>query len=152
MRLVVPLNVCHSAVRLSARASASSHLPVLSRRASLLPPTPCSVGRPLRLQARCFQHLAQQPQPPSQPPPPSAESKPTPPKQPAQAKKPSSDDAVHITVAEQRRKDWNIIKRLSGNLWPKGDWSTRSRVVLGVGLLISAKVCLYLVSLGNTGN
>ncbi|KAF7793718.1 hypothetical protein EIP86_004834 [Pleurotus ostreatoroseus] len=52
----------------------------------------------------------------------------------------SPEDAVHISLAEQRKKDWNIVKRLSRNLWPKDDWSTRSRVILGVGLLVAGKL------------
>ena len=138
MRLVVPLQLSHNTARLSARTSGTVRLAVFSHRSSFITPGAYAVKRPLGVQTRYFQHLSQQQQ---QPQPPSTESKPTPPKQPATAKK-ASNDAVHITVAEQRRRDWNIIKRLSGNLWPKGDWSTRSRVVLGVGLLISAKVCM----------
>lgn len=57
--------------------------------------------------------------------------------------KPPADlggDAVHVTVSEQRKKDWSIVKRLLKNIWPENDWSTRGRVILGFGLLISAKV------------
>ncbi|THG95220.1 hypothetical protein EW026_g6390 [Hermanssonia centrifuga] len=64
-------------------------------------------------------------------------------KSPAKANpKPTStpEDAIHISLAEQRRKDWDIVKRLSGNLWPKDDWSTRGRVVLGVGFLVCGKL------------
>lgn len=46
-----------------------------------------------------------------------------------------------LTVAEQRKKDWNIIKKLLINIWPPGDWSVKSRVVFGVALLVGAKVC-----------
>ncbi|KAH9921201.1 P-loop containing nucleoside triphosphate hydrolase protein [Epithele typhae] len=49
-------------------------------------------------------------------------------------------DAVHITQSEQRSRDWHIIKRLTRNLWPKDDYKTRARVVLGVGLLVGGKV------------
>jgi ATP-binding cassette subfamily B (MDR/TAP) protein 7 len=63
-------------------------------------------------------------------------------KPPAQAAPPkaASEDAVHISVKQQRKNDWEIIKRLSGNLWPKDDWSTRARVVVGMGLLVAGKV------------
>jgi ABC transporter ATM len=43
-------------------------------------------------------------------------------------------------VKEQRRKDWMIVKRLMSHVWPKDDWGTRGRVVLGFGLLIAGKV------------
>lgn len=96
-----------------------------------------------RLVLRSFQHLAQnsdkeapksttqatQAAAPKPPPPP------TPPKS-------TSDDAVHISLKQQRKNDWEIIKRLSGNLWPKDDWSTRGRVVVGMGFLVAGKVRL----------
>jgi hypothetical protein len=47
-----------------------------------------------------------------------------------------------ISNAEQRRRDWAIVRRLLVHIWPKDDWGTRGRVVLGVGLLISGKVRL----------
>ncbi|PCH39371.1 nucleoside triphosphate hydrolase protein [Wolfiporia cocos MD-104 SS10] len=47
---------------------------------------------------------------------------------------------IHITQSEQRKKDWSIVKKLAENLWPKDDWSTRVRVILGFGLLISGKL------------
>jgi len=53
-------------------------------------------------------------------------------------------DTVHKTNTEQRKADWRIIKNLAGNLWPRG-WdaearSTKTRVVLALGLLASGKV------------
>ncbi|KAK0194000.1 P-loop containing nucleoside triphosphate hydrolase protein [Armillaria mellea] len=51
---------------------------------------------------------------------------------------PNSDNEV--TVAQQRKSDWNIVKRLMENVWPKNDWKTRATVVLGFGLLISGKL------------
>ena len=45
-----------------------------------------------------------------------------------------------ISNAEQRRRDWSIVRRLLVHIWPKDDWATRGRVVLGVGLLICGKV------------
>jgi ATP-binding cassette subfamily B (MDR/TAP) protein 7 len=32
------------------------------------------------------------------------------------------------------------VRRLAVHIWPKKDWATRGRVVLGVGLLVSGKV------------
>ncbi|KIJ11968.1 hypothetical protein PAXINDRAFT_171478 [Paxillus involutus ATCC 200175] len=46
----------------------------------------------------------------------------------------------HVSAEEQRRKDWMVVRRLIGNVWPKDDWSTRGRVVLGFALLIGGKV------------
>lgn len=48
----------------------------------------------------------------------------------------------HVTPKEQRRKDWLVVRKLIGNVWPKHDWNTRLRVVLGFALLISGKVPL----------
>jgi hypothetical protein len=60
---------------------------------------------------------------------------------------PNSKDAssavsktVVISNAEQRRRDWAIVRRLAVHIWPKDDWATRGRVVLGVGLLVCGKV------------
>lgn len=47
-----------------------------------------------------------------------------------------------VTAKEQRRRDWLVVRKLIGNVWPKDDWSTRFRVVLGFGLLIGGKVPL----------
>lgn len=85
-----------------------------------------------RFQSRSFQHLAKESLKPT-----TTEAKPP-------AKPAISEDVVHISQAEQRRRDWNIVKRLSGNLWPKNDWDTKARVVLGVGLLVSGKVRYHL--------
>ena len=96
-----------------------------------------------RVSSRYFQHLAQQPQkedpptaqPPRSPPQPSS----TPSIQPA-AKQDLGGDAIHISQSEQRKRDWNIVKKLAENLWPKDDWKTRGRVVFGLGLLVGGKV------------
>jgi hypothetical protein len=45
-----------------------------------------------------------------------------------------------LTNAEQRRRDWAIVRRLAVHIWPKDDWTTRGRVVFGVSLLIGGKV------------
>ncbi|KAH9831520.1 P-loop containing nucleoside triphosphate hydrolase protein [Rhodofomes roseus] len=52
----------------------------------------------------------------------------------------ATSDSEHISQAEQRKKDWSIVKRLVENIWPKNDWSTRGRVLLGFGLLIGGKL------------
>lgn len=44
------------------------------------------------------------------------------------------------TAKEQREADWSILRKLSGHIWPKGDKSTRTRVVLAVALLVGGKV------------
>ncbi|EMD31529.1 hypothetical protein CERSUDRAFT_119744 [Gelatoporia subvermispora B] len=80
-------------------------------------------------QTRHFQHLSQQPKPESKPP-----------QTPVQAVQKSHDDPGHVTNAEQRRRDWDILRRLARNIWPSNDWSTRSRVLLGFGLLVAGKL------------
>ncbi|KAK0204993.1 P-loop containing nucleoside triphosphate hydrolase protein [Desarmillaria ectypa] len=54
--------------------------------------------------------------------------------------KPVASSSSEVTVAEQRKSDWNIVKRLMENVWPKNDRKTRATVVLGFGLLISGKL------------
>lgn len=78
---------------------------------------------------RAFRHLAQQPNntPQSTA---TRESSPPPP--------PPSTET--ISNAEQRRRDWAVVRRLAVHIWPKDDWGTRGRVALGVGLLIGGKV------------
>lgn len=46
------------------------------------------------------------------------------------------------TAKDQRRKDWLVVRKLIGNVWPKHDWNTRFRVVFGFALLIGGKVPL----------
>lgn len=55
---------------------------------------------------------------------------------------PTPTSKATISNAEQRRRDWFIVRRLLVHIWPRDDWVTRGRVVLGVGLLISGKVRL----------
>jgi hypothetical protein len=55
---------------------------------------------------------------------------------------PTPTSKATISNAEQRRRDWSIVRRLFVHIWPKDDWATRGRVVLGVGLLICGKVRL----------
>ena len=47
---------------------------------------------------------------------------------------------TEVTEKEQSRKDWEIIRKLLPNLWPKDDWGTKTRVMLALGLLIGGKV------------
>lgn len=95
---------------------------------SFLFPSSCFLPRPRLAPPRCctFRQIAQQSKgaPQSNT---STESSPPPPK-------------GAITNAEQRKRDWAIVRRLVVHIWPKDDWATRGRVVLGVGLLISGKV------------
>jgi hypothetical protein len=116
-------------------------------------------SRPLTLSPplhRAYRHLAQQPSQQPQ----SSQSSST----PSQAPTNSSQDAVaktsspgpelktaqpvsadirHLTPAEQRRKDWAIVKRLAVNIWPANDWNTKGRVLAGLGLLVAGKVCSW---------
>ena len=41
---------------------------------------------------------------------------------------------------EQRMQDMQIIRRLIPNIWPKGDISTKSRVVIALTLLVAGKL------------
>lgn len=41
---------------------------------------------------------------------------------------------------EQRMQDMQIIRRLLPNIWPKGDTSTKTRVLIALGLLVGGKV------------
>lgn len=49
---------------------------------------------------------------------------------------------VEVTEKEQSRRDWEIIKKLIPNIWPKNDWGTKTRVLVAVGLLVGGKVRL----------
>ncbi|KAL6298081.1 P-loop containing nucleoside triphosphate hydrolase protein [Sparassis latifolia] len=82
------------------------------------------------LQARLTQNLAHQP----------AKHRSVPPKAVAKSPADLGHDPVHLTQSEQRRKDWQIVKRLAENIWPKNDWGTRGRVLFGFALLISGKL------------
>ncbi|KAF8730637.1 hypothetical protein AX14_005326 [Amanita brunnescens Koide BX004] len=62
----------------------------------------------------------------------------TPPKQaPPQPDAPKETD---LTLAQQRKSDWAIIKRLLENVWPRGDWKTRGTVIFSFALLVGSKV------------
>ncbi|SGY93138.1 BQ5605_C037g11574 [Microbotryum silenes-dioicae] len=47
---------------------------------------------------------------------------------------------TEISDKEQSRRDWEIIKKLVPNVWPKNDWSTKTRVLLALGLLVGGKL------------
>ena len=89
---------------------------------------PCLPARPASRLWRAFRHLAQQPNSPPQ----SAATK--------ESSLAPTTVATSISNAEQRRRDWAIVRRLAVHIWPKDDWGTRGRVVLGVGMLIGGKV------------
>ena len=86
--------------------------------------------RPALHRWRGFRHLVQQPNTTPQS---TTATKESPPQ-------PAASTVASITNAEQRRRDWAIVRRLAVHIWPKDDWETRGRVVLGVGLLIGGKV------------
>ncbi|CAE6410527.1 unnamed protein product [Rhizoctonia solani] len=71
-------------------------------------------------------------QPPVPAPPANANSEPKPPA--------AGETVIHISQAEQRRVDWQIVKRLVVNVWPKGEWTIKTRVVLALSLLLAGKV------------
>lgn len=80
---------------------------------------------------RLFRHLAAQ----------DAKSAPQSPTTPVVSSvQPTPTSKATISNAEQRRRDWSIVRRLLVHIWPKDDWATRGRVVLGVGLLICGKL------------
>ncbi|GAA5979670.1 hypothetical protein JCM5350_003805 [Sporobolomyces pararoseus] len=45
-----------------------------------------------------------------------------------------------ISDKEQTRKDWDIVKKLLPNVWPKNDWSTKTRVLIAISLLVGGKL------------
>lgn len=54
--------------------------------------------------------------------------------------------APRTSVKEQRKADWEIVKKLVQHVWPKGEGSTKRRVVLALTLLIGGKVSVRSVS------
>ena len=56
---------------------------------------------------------------------------------------PGPPPSLEPTLAQQRKSDWAIIKRLLENVWPRGDWKTRGTVLFSFGLLVGSKVCQY---------
>ncbi|KAM0791593.1 Iron-sulfur clusters transporter atm1, mitochondrial [Microbotryomycetes sp. NB124-2] len=47
---------------------------------------------------------------------------------------------AQVSDKEQTRKDWEIIKTLLPNVWPKNDWGTKTRVLVALGLLVGGKL------------
>jgi hypothetical protein len=87
----------------------------------------------------------------------SASSKPIPgTPSPANAEKPPStaattvalEEAKEVSDKEQRSRDWAIVRKLAGNIWPSGPGSTeiKIRVVGALGLLVAGKVSSWGVS------
>ena len=56
------------------------------------------------------------------------------------AKELVTDDASKVSDKQQSLTDWKIIKRLASNIWPKGEWEIKTRVVGALGLLVAGKV------------
>ena len=56
------------------------------------------------------------------------------------AKELVTDDASKVSDKQQSLTDWKIIKRLASNIWPKGEWEIKARVVGALGLLVAGKV------------
>ncbi|KAG9125318.1 Iron-sulfur clusters transporter atm1, mitochondrial [Ceratobasidium sp. 392] len=52
----------------------------------------------------------------------------------------AGETVVHISQAEQRRVDWQIVKKLVVNVWPRGEIGVKARVVLALSLLLTGKV------------
>ena len=50
--------------------------------------------------------------------------------------------AEDVSDKEQSRRDWEIIKTLIPNIWPKDDCKTKIRVLVALGLLVGGKVSL----------
>jgi hypothetical protein len=102
------------------------------------PPALSAPRLPHTTTRRVFRHLAPTPDaPPAKPAAP-------PPAPASEAAKPTPEPLARadeaLTPKEQRRRDWAIIRQLVPHVWPANDWSTKSRIVLGVGLLVAGKV------------
>lgn len=101
---------------------------------------------------RRYQHLAQNQQDPKIPqskvqapaPTPTSTPSPSPTSSPSpRDRQDLTANATQISAGEQRKRDWSIVRKLAVNVWPKDDWGTRGRVLLGVGLLVAGKVCSH---------
>lgn len=107
--------------------------------------------RPL-IFCRKYQHLSQNQQDPKSAQPKAQTPAPTPTSTPNPSSAPSvsardrqdlTSNSNQISAGEQRKRDWSIVRKLAVNVWPKDDWGTRGRVLLGVGLLVAGKVCSH---------
>jgi hypothetical protein len=65
---------------------------------------------------------------------------------PLQIPKDLVGEVENVTNAEQRIRDWKIIRKLMVHVWPRNDWRTRGTVLFGFGLLIGGKVFVQLTS------
>lgn len=52
----------------------------------------------------------------------------------------ANEQEKSVSIQEQRRKDWEIIKRLLVHIWPANNWGVKGRVLFGLGLLVTGKV------------
>jgi ATP-binding cassette, subfamily B (MDR/TAP), member 7 len=124
----------------SSRSWRGLHLYTASR--ACRPQTRLPRFEPQRLSLRLFQHLASNTDKDAPKSTPETAPKVAAKSAPAEPTSTLADEG-HISIAQQRKNDWQIIKRLSRELWPKDDWSTKGRVILGVGLLVAGKVKYY---------
>ncbi|GAA5999858.1 hypothetical protein JCM10207_005941 [Rhodosporidiobolus poonsookiae] len=46
----------------------------------------------------------------------------------------------NVSEKEQTRRDWDIVKKLLPNVWPKNDRGTKVRVLVALGLLVGGKL------------
>lgn len=115
-------------------------------RVSLLTGGP-SLSKPLP--ARGFQHMASNDAAAPSPPIKASVSTPASQTEDTKNKKPDGEDPLNLnnttktTTKEQRLADWDIVKKLVQHIWPKGDSSTKRRVVLALSLLIGGKVSSF---------
>ncbi|QRV89725.1 ABC transporter transmembrane region [Ceratobasidium sp. AG-Ba] len=122
----------------------------LRSRCPIVPPRWTSLTRQTALRpsihhtfGRSFRHLASSNEPQHAPSTTAtAPSKPSPAdaKSPSQPNPGAGDTVVHISQAEQRRVDWQIVKKLIVNVWPQGEIGIKTRVVLALSLLLAGKV------------
>ncbi|CAE6435964.1 unnamed protein product [Rhizoctonia solani] len=100
---------------------------------SLLTPARSPLSSNLQCIQRSFRTYSPLCIPPTKanPPVPKSKSKPEP---------QAGETVIHISQAEQRRVDWEIVRRLVVNVWPPGEWTIRARVVFALSLLLAGKV------------
>ncbi|KAK2460266.1 hypothetical protein APHAL10511_007655 [Amanita phalloides] len=128
----------------------SSHAPLYPR---FTPHNPLKPYLTLWTPRRQFRHFAplrnapnsplENPKSPSTPsaPPPTTSAKPQPPSLPSASPVANAKpEEAEPTLAQQRKSDWAIIKRLLENVWPRGDWKTRGTVLFSFTLLVGSKV------------
>ena len=62
------------------------------------------------------------------------------PKQPTKEPEDVVNGPKQVTPAQQRKRDWDTVKKLLRSVWPKNDWDTRGRIILGFVILAAGKV------------